>query len=153
MNRSNLKWFDRKRIWCGLPWTFTKYGLSSDRLFVERGLLTTKQMEVRLYRVLSVRLDRNLGQKLFGLGTVHIDSSDTDLKCFDLVNIKNSEEVKEMISNAVEAERIRNRVSAREYMSESGHDHDYDGPGGDHDFDGPPDYDGPDGFDDPDDDR
>ena len=40
-------WKDRKRI-CGLPITFTKYSMSEDRLFLETGLLNTRQEEVRL---------------------------------------------------------------------------------------------------------
>ncbi|MDO4621611.1 MAG: PH domain-containing protein [Eubacteriales bacterium] len=123
MNKQKLVWYARKRIWCGLPWTFTKYGISQDRLFVESGFFTTNQLEVRLYRILNVRLQRSFIQKLFGLGTVHIDSSDKDLECFDIKNIRKAEEVKEMLSQAVEAERLRNRVSAREYMSDN---HDMD---------------------------
>lgn len=117
MNKNNLKWYERKRLWCGLPWTFTRYGLSDDRLFVESGFLSIKEYEVRLYRVVNVNMSRNILQRLFGLGTIHIDSNDRDLKCFDLKNVKDCEAVKEMISNAVEDERIRNRVSSREYMS------------------------------------
>ena len=38
-------WHDRKRIFCGLPWTFTKYSLTKDRLFIETGLFNYKQNE------------------------------------------------------------------------------------------------------------
>lgn len=117
MNKKNLKWYDRKRLWCGLPWTFTKYGMDEGRLFVESGFLNTKEEEVRLYRVLNISLSKNLIQRIFGLGTIHIDSTDLDLKCVALKNIKNSDEIKELISARVEEERIRNRVSAREFMS------------------------------------
>lgn len=122
MKKENLVWHDRKRIWCGLPWTFTQYGLSEDRLFVEHGFLNVRGYEVRLYRILNVNISRSLIQRLFGLGTVHFDSTDRDLNCFDIVNIKNSENVKEMISESIEKERMRNRVSSREYMADGGHD-------------------------------
>ena len=49
-------WKDRKRNALGLPWTFTKYSLSEDRLFVESGLLKTVENEVRLYRILDLSL-------------------------------------------------------------------------------------------------
>ena len=117
MNKSNLRWYSRKRLWCGFPWTFTKYGLSDDRLFVEVGAFSLKEYEVRLYRVVNVSLKRSLMQRLFGLGTIHIDSNDRDLKCFDIKNVKDSVNVKEMISQTVEEERIRNRVSSREFMN------------------------------------
>ncbi|MCI9570488.1 MAG: PH domain-containing protein [Lachnospiraceae bacterium] len=129
MKKENLVWHDRKRIWCGLPWTFTQYGLSEDRLFVEHGFFNVKGYEVRLYRVLNVNISRSLIQRLFGLGTVHLDSTDRDLNCFDIVNIKNSENVKELISESIEKERLRNRVSSREYMTDGEHDEDAKGDG------------------------
>ena len=124
MDKGKMKWYDRKRLWCGLPWTFTKYGMSDDRLFVEKGLLNVRGMGVRLYRILNISIQRSLIQRIFGLGTIHLDSTDKDLSCFDIVNIKNSESVMEMISEAVEAERLRNRVASREFMSDGMHEND-----------------------------
>ena len=124
MDKGKMKWYDRKRLWCGLPWTFTKYGMSDDRLFVEKGLFNVRGMEVRLYRILNISIQRSLIQRIFGLGTIHLDSTDKDLSCFDIVNIKNSESVMEMISVAVEAERLRNRVASREFMSDGMHEND-----------------------------
>lgn len=118
--KQDFKWNERKRIWCGLPWTFTKYGMNDDRIFVRKGFLNIKEMEVRLYRILNISISRSFIQRIFGLGTIHIDSTDHDLKCFELKNIKHSEEIKEMISESVEEERSRNRVSSREFMSGSG---------------------------------
>ena len=119
MNKNELNWYDRKRLWCGLPWTFTKYGMSDDRLFVQTGLFNTHEMEVRLYRILNLRLDRSLIQRVFGLGTIHVDSSDLDLKCFPLKNIRDSQGVKELLSEQVEIERKRNRVYSRENLYDS----------------------------------
>ena len=124
MDKGKMKWYDRKRLWCGLPWTFTKYGMSDDRLFVEKGLFNVRVMEVRLYRILNISIQRSLIQRIFGLGTIHLDSTDKDLSCFDIVNIKNSESVMEMISEAVEEERLRNRVASREFMSDGMHEND-----------------------------
>lgn len=117
MNKESMVWYDRKRLWCGLPWTFTKYGMDEGRLFVETGFLNTKEQEVRLYRILNISLSKNLVQRIFGLGTIHIDSTDLDLKCLRITNIKDSDRVKEMLSEKVEQERLRNRVSAREFMN------------------------------------
>lgn len=122
MKKENLIWYDRKRLWCGLPWTFTKYGMDEGRLFVETGFLNTREEEVRLYRILNISLSRSLVQRIFGLGTIHIDSTDMDLGCVKLINVKNCDSVKEMISNKVEEERLRNRVSAREFLSHGDED-------------------------------
>lgn len=116
----DIKWKQRKRIWCGLPWTFTVYSMSEDRLFIDSGVLNKRQDEIRLYRILDVSLRRSLGQRIFGMGTIHICSSDKTMKDFDLINIKNSQEIKEMISESVEEQREKKRVYSREYMSDDG---------------------------------
>lgn len=119
MAERNYLWQERKRLWCGLPWTFTKYALTEDRLFVTAGLFKTVENEVRLYRVMDLSLSRGLIQKMFGLGTIRVSSSDKNLGNFELINIKNSEEVKEQISELVEENRDKKRVSSREYMGDN----------------------------------
>jgi hypothetical protein len=57
------------------------------------------------------------------MGTIKVDSSDKTMKCFELKNIKNAKEVKEQLSQLVEEERQRERISGREFMT----DHDRDG--------------------------
>lgn len=109
-------WRERKRLWCRLPWTFTVYGLSEDRLFVDSGILSKKYRDVRLYRILDVGVSRSFLQRLFGLGTVTIQSRDMDLGNFQIKNITDCEEVKELISEKTEIAREKNKVSAREWM-------------------------------------
>lgn len=110
-------WHDRKRIFCGLPWTFTKYSLTKDRLFIETGLFNYKQNETRLYRILDLQLTRSFIQRLFGLGTIKVCSSDKALGNFDIKNIKFSSNVKELLSVNIEEQRQKNRVSSREFMN------------------------------------
>ena len=126
-------WKDRKRTVFGLPWTFTKYSLTPDRLFIERGLAQSTEDEVRLYRILDIRLVRSLSQKMFGLGTLQINSSDRTLKNFELKNIKNSKYVKELLSEMVEKQRMEKRVVNREVMGGPG---DFNDDGFDDDDDG-----------------
>ena len=109
-------WSDRKRLWCGLPWTFTVYSLSKDRLFVKSGLLSTREDEVRLYRILDISLKRTLIQRIFGLSTIELHTSDKTLGNFNLVNIKKGHDVKETLSQLVEEVRTEKRVTNREYM-------------------------------------
>ncbi|MCI5502464.1 MAG: PH domain-containing protein [Lachnospiraceae bacterium] len=111
-------WEERKRNCLGLPWTFTKYAFSEDRIFVKSGLLKTVENEVRLYRVMDLSLTRTLSQKIFGLGTIKVSSADKTLGNFEIINIRNSEEVKEQLSQLVEENRDRKRVSNREYMDD-----------------------------------
>ena len=72
MKKITYIWQDRKRTFLGLPLSFTKYMLTEDRLFVEKGFLNSVLDEENLYRVRDVRVSRTLGQRLFGLGTVTV---------------------------------------------------------------------------------
>lgn len=111
---NEIIWKDRKRIIFGLPWTFTKYKLSSDRLFIERGFFNVTEDEVRLYRITDVSLTRTLWQRMFGLGTISCCSADKTLGDFKILNIKNSKEVKELLSENIEKERVVKRVISKE---------------------------------------
>lgn len=112
----DVVWKDRKRIIFGLPWTFTKYGLSEDRVFIETGLFNLAENEVRLYRIMDVSLERKLWQRLFGLGTITCHSSDKTMGVFQIRNIKKPSEVKELLSSYIEGERSRKRVTSKEFI-------------------------------------
>lgn len=113
---AEIIWKDRKRIFFGLPWTFTKYSLSEDRLFISTGVFSVKEDEVRLYRIMDVSLERKLWQRMCGLGTIKCCSADKTMGDFEIKNIKKPREVKEMLSNMVEDERTKKKVSSREFM-------------------------------------
>lgn len=122
--RAGVIWSARKRLlFFALPWTFTKYSLTADRLFIETGFLTKREDEVRLYRIMDVSLTRSLFQRIFGLGTIRCCSADKTLKDFEIKNIKNSRDVKELLSDAIDKERLAKRVVNREYME---HDDEHD---------------------------
>ncbi|MBQ3407625.1 MAG: PH domain-containing protein [Clostridia bacterium] len=116
MQEKKVLWNDRKRIIFGLPWTFTKYKLTEEKLIIQTGFFNIKQEEIRLYRIMDITLNRKFGQRIFGLGTIHCCSADKSTPEFDIKNIKKSEAVKELLSDKVEQERQRKRVSSREYM-------------------------------------
>ena len=133
MGKSNLpvekhevKWKDRKRTIFGLPWSFTRYRLTDDKLIVSTGLLSINEEEIRLYRIMDVTLKRSFGERLWGLGTIHICSSDKTTPEIDIKRVRQSADVKEMLSDMVEVARKKNRVSAREFMSGDDMDEDMD---------------------------
>lgn len=113
-------WKDRKRHF-GLPLSFTRYRLSEDRLFCETGFLNIKSDEVLLYRVRDLQLTMSLGQRVFGVGTVCVVSSDKSIPHLDLKNVKNPRDVKETIHKYVEAAKDKRRMRATELVGgESG---------------------------------
>ena len=113
---TNTIWRARKRNFLGLPWTFTIYGFSEDRLYIKTGVLNTREDEVRLYRITDIGLERSLWQRIMGMGTIRLYSSDQSMGEFSLVNVKNSEDVKEQLSELIEKERENKRVSSREFL-------------------------------------
>ena len=115
-------WKDRKRIIFGLPWSFTVYKLTEEKLFIETGFFSKKEEEIRLYRVMDLTLKRPFGQRIWGLGTIHCCTADKSTPEFDILKVKKSKEVKDMISDMVEKQRDEKRITAREFMSDGGYD-------------------------------
>ena len=111
-------WKDRKRYF-GMPISFTRYSLSEDRLFISEGFLSLKDDEILLYRVRDIDTRRNLWQRLFGVGTVTVLSSDKTMPNLVLQNIKDPVGVKELIHKQVEETKIKRRVRFGEIMTDA----------------------------------
>ncbi len=114
-------WHDRKR-YLGLPLSFTRYAISEDRLFLSVGLLSLKDDEILLYRVRDISMSRSLWQRLFGVGTVTVTSSDNSLPTLHMKNIKDPTTVKELLHRQVEETKIRRRVRFSEIASYGNND-------------------------------
>ena len=109
-------WKDKKRYF-GMPISFTRYRLSEDRLFLSVGFLNIKDEEILLYRVRDIATKRNLWQRIFGVGTVTVVSSDKTMPSLTLQNVKDPVMVKELIHKQVEEMKIRRRVRVGEIMT------------------------------------
>ena len=118
-------WKDRKR-WLGMPITFTRYALSEDRLFVSEGFLNIKDDEILLYRIRDIDTQRNLWQRIFGVGTVTVVSSDKTMPTLVLKNVKDPVFVKELLHKQVEEMKIKRRVRLGEIMTSNMSDDDSD---------------------------
>ena len=118
-------WKDRKRFW-GMPLSFTRYAMSEDRLFLSVGFLSIKDDEVLLYRIRDITTTRTLWQRLFGVGTVTVVSSDKTMPTLQLKNIKRPVAVKELLHKQVEEMKIRRRVRVGEIMATGMDDDDSD---------------------------
>ena len=106
-------WHDRKRI-LGMPLSFTRYALSEDRLFLKRGFLNVHQDEIVLYRVRDLRVSQTLWQRVFGVGTVTVISTDKSILELALKNIRQPNEVKELIHEYVEKMKVARRMRVGE---------------------------------------
>ncbi len=118
-------WQDRKRI-LGMPITFTRYSMSEDRLFLKQGFLNLSTEEILLYRVRDISLKRSLLQRICGVGSVLVFSSDKTTPSLELRNIKDSENVKELIHQQVEESKIARRMRISEFMDAQGGEEELD---------------------------
>ena len=115
MSEIKTLWNDRKRHF-GLPLSFTRYQLSEDRIFCEKGLLNLHEEEVLLYRVRDLELRMSLGQRIFGVGSVIVHSSDKTMPTLELKNIKIPREVKELVFRQVEDCKEQRRMRTMEFV-------------------------------------
>ena len=118
-------WKDRKRF-LGMPLSFTRYAISEDRLFLSVGFWSIRDEETLLYRIRDISSSRTLWQRLFGVGTVTVTSSDKTTPTILLKNIKNPMEVKELLHKQVEEMKLRRRVRVGEIMTTNMEDDDSD---------------------------
>ena len=119
MSAIDAQWKDRKRHF-GLPISFTKYSMSDDRLFVETGFFNIHQEEILLYRVRDICLHMNLYQRIFGMGSVVLQTSDKTAPTLELKNIAHPREVKEQLHRQVEAMKIARRMRFGEILDDDG---------------------------------
>ena len=111
------RWSDRSRIF-GLPITFTKYSMSDDRIFCEKGLLNMKFEEILLYRVRDISMKITLGQRIFGVGSILLQSSDKTAPVLEIKNVINPRQVKEMIHQQVEQVKEQRRMRFGEVLED-----------------------------------
>ena len=102
-------WKDRRRR-LGMPLSFTRYAITEDRFFLETGLFSIRTEEVLLYRVRDISLERKLGQRMFGVGSIRLVSSDKTMPEILIKNIKHPVEVKELLHRQVEEMKTKRRM-------------------------------------------
>ena len=79
-----MTYTEKKRsMFLGLPWTFTSYTVTDEIITINNGLLRKEENDCYLYKVIDVRLESTLLERMLGLGTIHCftgDVTDPDLK-------------------------------------------------------------------------
>lgn len=56
----------------------TRYAITTERLWIQRGLISRHTQETRLTRVQNVNTDQSVFQRMLGIGTVDFDTAGTD---------------------------------------------------------------------------
>jgi len=111
--KQEIVWKDRKRYF-GLPLSFTRYSIKGIRLYLSKGFINVEENELLLYRVMDIKSNRTLADRIFGVGTITLytaDKTDSELK---IIRVKNPNKVRELISKMVEEERAKIRIRGKE---------------------------------------
>ena len=114
MSQKNYLWSDKKRTLFGLPLSFTRYTLTSEKLLIKIGFLSTREEEIKLYRILDFTVRKTLFQRIFGVGDIELHTADRSTPVYVMKGIKNVESIKELISKKVEEVRVDRNVRVRE---------------------------------------
>lgn len=112
-----MNYKEKKRLmFLGLPWTFTTYTITDEIITVDTGFLRKEENDCYLYKVIDVRLECSLMERILGLGTIHCftgDVTDPDLK---LLHIKRAKEIKDYILKQSEQERLKRKTLNMQHL-------------------------------------
>lgn len=105
-------------IWEGRPFLslVESYVLTSERIKVSKGLLGKDYENFELVRVQDIDVSRGLGERMMGLGDIHIKGADPSTPELTLRNIKDPTAVYELLRKAWLAARKRYGLIFREDM-------------------------------------
>ena len=78
----------------------TTYLVSTQRLYIRRGILSKRMQQTRIDRVQNVNTDQSLRERLLGVGTVDFDTAGTDDSEFRFVGIADPGEVVTAVDRA-----------------------------------------------------
>lgn len=114
MSQKSIIWTDKKRTLFGLPISFTRYTLTTEKLLIKTGFLSLKEEEIKLYRILDFTVRKTLFQRLFDVGDIELHTADSSTPVFTMKGVKEVDKIKERISEEVEKVRIDRKVRVRE---------------------------------------
>ncbi|MDY0145631.1 MAG: PH domain-containing protein [Kiritimatiellia bacterium] len=94
----------------------TRYQLTTQRLFVHRGLVAKHVEEVELFRIKDVTLTQGVLERLLGVGQVVVLSTDDTTPRLELKGLRQPLQVKEQIRTAFRAARRHEGMRTTEFI-------------------------------------
>ena len=107
-------------IWRFLVIRCEIFELTSQRLRISHGVFNQKIDEIELYRIKDVLVERKWRMRIFGLGSLHLETSDRSLPQVTIPAISDAIGLREILRKEVEAVRDKKRV--RELDFEEAHE-------------------------------
>lgn len=109
--KGELRYTERCRwLFLGLPWTFTKYEIRDNVLTIIKGFFTVRENDCYMYKISDVEITSTLMQRIVGMSTIILYTSDVTDRTIVMKNIKHGREIKDFILQASESARLRRRT-------------------------------------------
>ena len=128
-SKGELRYSERSRwLLFGLPWTFTRYEIRDNDFTTIKGFLNITKNDCYMYKISDVEITRSFLQRLSGLSTIILYTSDVTDRTIIMKNIRHGKEIKDFILHASEDARLRRKtVSMQNIGFGAGDIHDIDG--------------------------
>ena len=94
----------------GIPWLFKRYEIYDNELTTISGFLNIREDDCFMYKITDVELSSSLLQRMAGLSTITLFTSDVTDKTIVMKNIKHGREIKDFINQESERSRLRRRT-------------------------------------------
>lgn len=108
----------RRKCWLWFPIRFTKYEIIKKNedleLVITKGLIAKNIDKVKLFKINDLTYNRTLGNFLFGVANIIVDSSDSSAKRCKIAKIRGARQFLELLEERVNEERKRVKVSYSE---------------------------------------
>lgn len=110
--------YNERVLWQGRPFLSATdhYTITNERLKIRQGLLGKTYQYIDLIRIQDLKHTQNFGERLLKLGDITIYSQDTTQPEFVLRNVKNSENVYEILHRAIKQARKEKGLGYQEEM-------------------------------------
>ena len=115
-------WTDKKRTFLGLPWSFTRYYITENKIVIRKGCFSVTEEEVDLYKITDKKLIFPLGQRMVGCATISMyakgdaDNPDIVFKC-----IKHPREVMKILDQQININRDKYDIRGRDMYQNGFH--------------------------------
>lgn len=109
---------DERVLWEGRPFLSIteRYVLTTERVRLYSGLIGRDIEDLELVRLQDIDFSQNAGERIFGIGDIHLRGADLSAPEVVLRNVHQPEEVRELIRRAWLDARQRYGVTFREQM-------------------------------------
>ncbi len=94
----------------GIKWPFKHYEIFENEMTIVSGFLNIREDDCFLYKITDVELSRSFLQRITGLSTITLFTSDVTDKTIVMKNIKHGKEIKDYINQESERARLRRRT-------------------------------------------